>query len=199
MAALFIAEVECFSARIAHGIVVPGSEAKLVGILGPGIRRAALRDDGSEVRVRQDIHPWRRRHLIMRGRNDILAAIRGESAESVEKQQIVARQGGNGRGGDTVSPGRRKARHSYFHEAPPVDLVRQHPPAVGDDGAGDRLEQDAFLARYLVRRPYENAARLIRHVGSDACGNEPHDLFLELLPVTGMIFVPDHQVHRQPF
>ena len=135
----------------------------------------------------------------MRGCNDILVAIRGESAESVEKQQIVARQGGNCRGGGTVSPGRRKERHGNFPKIPAVDLVRQHPPAVGDDGAGDRLEQDAFLARYLVRRPYENAARLIRHVGAFACGNEPHDLFLELLPVTGVIFVPDHQVHRQSF
>src|SRR5271157_137655 len=112
MAALFIAEVERFSASITHGIVIPRSEAKLVGILGPGVCRATLRDDGSEVRIRKDIHPWRRRHLIMRGCNDVLAAIRGESAESVEKQQIVARQGGNWGGSVTVNPGRRKERQS---------------------------------------------------------------------------------------
>ena len=34
---------------------------------------------------------------------------------------------------------------------------------------------------------------------SSACGNQPHDLFVEQLPVTGVIFVPDHQVHRQSF
>ena len=46
---------------------------------------------------------------------------------------------------------------------------------------------------------YKDAARSIGHVGFDACGNQPHDLFVEQLPVTGVIFVPDHQVHRQSF
>ncbi|HLA28545.1 MAG TPA: hypothetical protein VJZ49_11690 [Syntrophales bacterium] len=196
---LFIAEVERLPARIAHGIVMPGSEAKLVGILGPGVGRAALGDDGTKILIRQDICPWRRRHLVRRGGNDVLVTVRGESAESVEKQQIVAGLGGNCRGSGTVSPSRYKGRHLRFHQPSPVYLLRQHPPAVGDDGAGDRLEQDAFLARYLVRRPYENTARLIRHAGAFACGNEPHYLFLELLPITGMIFVPDHHVHRQSF
>ena len=61
------------------------------------------------------------------------------------------------------------------------------------------MDQDAVLLRYLVRRSYENAAGSIGHVGFDACGNEPHDLVVEKLPVTGVIFVPDHQVHRQSF
>ena len=59
------------------------------------------------------------------------------------------------------------------------------------------MDQDAVLLRDLVRRSYENAAGLIGHVGFDPCGNEPHDLVVEKLPVTGVIFVPDHQVHRQ--
>ena len=46
---------------------------------------------------------------------------------------------------------------------------------------------------------YKDAARSIGHVGFDACGNQPHDLVVEELPVTGVIFVPDHQVHRQSF
>ena len=35
--ALFVTEVQGFSARIAHGIVVPGREAEFVGILAPGV------------------------------------------------------------------------------------------------------------------------------------------------------------------
>ena len=134
-----------------------------------------------------------------RGRNDILAPIRGESAQPVEEDQIAAGQRGDRRGFGAVGSGRREARHGCFHQAATVDLVRQRPPAVGDDDASDRLEQDAVLLRYLVRRSYENAARSIGHVGFDACGNEPHDLVVEKLPVTGVIFVPDHQVHRQSF
>ena len=116
VAALFVAEVKGFSARIAHGVVVPGSEAELVGILAPGVGQAALRDDGSEVRVRQHIHPRRRRHLPVRGRNDVLAPIRGESAQPVEEEQIAARQRGGCRGFGAVGSGRREARHGYFRQ-----------------------------------------------------------------------------------
>ena len=76
---------------------------------------------------------------------------------------------------------------------------RQRPPAVGEDGASDRLEQNAVLVRYLVRRSHEDAAGSIGHVRFEACGNQSHDLVVEQLPVTGVIFVPDHQVHRQSF
>ena len=87
----------------------------------------------------------------------------------------------------------------YFRKAATVDLVRQRSPTVGEDGPSDRLEKNAVLVRYLVRRSYKDAAGSIGHVGFDAGGNQPHDLVVEELPVTGVIFVPDHQVHRQSF
>ena len=93
MAALFVAEVEGFAARIAHRVVGPGREAELVGILAPGVGQAALGDDGAEVRVRQHIHPRRRRHLPVRGRDHILAPIRGEPSQAVEEDQIVCEAG----------------------------------------------------------------------------------------------------------
>ena len=60
------------------------------------------------------------------------------------------------------------------------------------------MEQNLVLARYLIRGSHENAAGAIGQVGFDACGNQSHDLVLEQLPVTGVIFIPYHQVHRQP-
>ena len=85
VAALFVAEVQGFAARIAHRVVVPRGEAEFVGVLAPGVGLTALRDDGAEVRIRQHVHPRRRRHLPVRGRDDVLAAIRRESAEPVEE------------------------------------------------------------------------------------------------------------------
>ena len=46
---------------------------------------------------------------------------------------------------------------------------------------------------------YENAAWPIGQIGFDAGGNKPHDLVMEELPVTRMVFVPDRQVYCQPF
>src|SRR4249919_1143726 len=75
VAPLFVTEIQAFSARIAHRVVVPRSEAEFVGVLAPGIGLAVLRDDGAKVRIRQDIYPGCRRHMPLRGRDDILAAI----------------------------------------------------------------------------------------------------------------------------
>ena len=137
--------------------------------------------------------------MPVRGGNNILAPIRGEPAQSVVERQIEAWQRDDRQGFGAEGSGRSQEGHGYFHRTATVDLVRQRPPAIGDDGPSDRLDQDAVLLRYLVRRSYENAAGSIGHVGFDACGNKPHDLVVEELPVTGVIFVPDHQVHRQPF
>ena len=70
----------------------------------------------------------------------------------------------------------------------------------------NRLEQDAVLLRYLVGRSYENAARSIGYIGFRACGDEPHDLLMKKLPVTGMMSksprsaqpVPDKCVWLKP-
>ena len=87
--------------------------------------------------------------------------IRGESAQPVEEDQVAARQCGGRRGFGTAGPGRRKARDRHFHGATPVDLFRQRSPAVADDGASDRLEQNAIFVRYLLLRPDEDSARPI--------------------------------------
>ena len=139
-------------------------------------------------------------HLPMRCRNDVLASVRRESAESVEEHQIVARQRRRlPVGSDRWVRVSVRSGTDYFYNTATVDLVRQYSPAVGDDGTSYGLEQDAVLVRYLVHRSYKNAAWLIGHVGFDACGNESHDPVLQKLPVTGAIFVPESQVHRQSF
>ena len=45
--------------------------------------------------------------------------------------------------------------------------------------------------------PDEDAARPIHHVRLDARRDEPHDLILQQLPISGLVFVPDHQVDGQ--
>src|SRR4029077_10395440 len=91
VAPLFVTKIQAFPARIAHRVVEPRSETEFVGVLTPGIGLAVLRDDGAEVRIRQNIYPRRRRHMPVRSRNDIRAAIRGESSQPIEKGEIGAR------------------------------------------------------------------------------------------------------------
>ena len=49
MAAFFVAKVKGLPSGIAHGIVVPGGEAELVGILAPRVGRTALGDNGAKA------------------------------------------------------------------------------------------------------------------------------------------------------
>ena len=167
VAALLVAEVEGFAARIAHRVVPPGREAELVGVLAPRVCRAALRDDGAEVWVGQHVNPGRRRHLPGGGRNHVLPPIRAEPPEAVEEDEVGAgRRGRRLRSGlvGTVGSDRREGRHGFCETAATVDLVRKGASMIGEDGASDRLEQDAVLVRDLFSRPHEDATRAIGHV-----------------------------------
>src|SRR5437879_1675614 len=130
VAALFVTEVEGFSARIADGVIGPGSETELVGILAPSVGKAALGDDSSEVRVCQHVDPPRGRRLPVRGRDHVLAPIRSESSEAIEEDQIADRQSGCCWGLGTAGTGRSEQRNRYFNNAPSVDLIRQRSPAI---------------------------------------------------------------------
>ena len=52
---------------------------------------------------------------------------------------------------------------------------------------------------HLLGKAHEDAARPVDHLGIDTRCDQAHDLFLQHLPVAGMILVPDHQVDRQAF
>ena len=97
VAPLFVTDIERFSTRITDRVVVPRREAEFAGVLAPGIGDTILRDDGSEPWIRQHVHPRRGRHLTVRERDAVLAAIRGESAQSVAEDKITTRQGDRSR------------------------------------------------------------------------------------------------------
>ena len=61
------------------------------------------------------------------------------------------------------------------------------------------MEQNSILRRDLIGELYEDAATAVIGAGFNAGGNQSHDLVVEWLPVTRLIFVPDHQVNRKSF
>src|SRR5580765_1541473 len=128
VAPLFVTEIQAFSARIAHRVVEPRSETEFVGVLTPGIGLAVLRDDGAKVRIRQDIDPRCGRHMPVRSRNDILAAIRRESSQPIEKGEIGARYRSGWQGVHAAGSGWSQARHSDVRMTTTGDLVRQRSP-----------------------------------------------------------------------
>ena len=51
------------------------------------------------------------------------------------------------------------------------------------------------LDGHLLGRSYEDAAWPINHMSFDACGNQSHNLFMQMLTIAGVVFIPDDEVH----
>ena len=106
--------------------------------------------------------PWRRRHVLVRRRDDVLAPIRRESTQPVEEDADPgAATRRTARRFSAAGSGRREARHGFRRDAAAVDLVRQRPSLSVMIGTGDRLEQHAVLGRDLFRESHKDAARSI--------------------------------------
>src|SRR5205823_114972 len=100
-------------------------------------------------------------------------------------------------GGPAATSGN-EARATDLQAAGALDLLGQGPLTVGDDDAGDGLEQDAVLAGDLIAGAHVDPARAIRYLRLRPCCDQPDDLIVQRLPVARVILVPDHQVRGQP-
>ncbi|MNP16378.1 hypothetical protein D3C76_1087690 [compost metagenome] len=79
-----------------------------------------------------------------------------------------------------------------------VQLLFQRAEIVVEHQPGYRQSQQPVFGRQLLRRPYVNAAGAVEQGRFTAGGDDPHDQVLQLLAVTGLVFVPDQQVEREP-
>ena len=186
---------------------MPGAEAKLVGVLAPGIGLTGLGDDSAEVGVGQHVHPGCRGLLPGVGGDDVLATIRGETAHPVAQDQVTRRQlagalgralscgkqagsQGRGQGGNQARDVRRGCDQT-------IELFRQGPGAVAHHRPGHGQEQGTILLGDLLCRAHEDPPRALHGLGFLAHRDQAQDALLQFLPVTGAVLVPDHQVHGQ--
>ena len=205
---LFVAHIERFAGGIGDRIVVPRREAEEARVFAPRVRHPGFGHDRSELVVGKHVDPWRRRCLAGLQPDHILTTVFREAAESVEEQQLIR--------GDRCSAKRdrrrfraRQARRrkqtqcvelrsTRIDTAPSRDLLGQRTAPIADDHARHRLQQHAILIRNLLGAADENAAGLVHQLGLDACRNQTDDLFLQQRPISGAVFIPDHQVDDQP-
>jgi hypothetical protein len=199
MAALIIANVESFTAAVAYRIIVPGRKPEFMGVFRPGVGHAAFGHNCAEHRISQNINPGRRCYLFFGGGNNILAPVRSKSAQTVKEQQIMSRQRGRRRRRGAVSAAWYQARHRYFQTAALFDLVDQFSLAAGNNHISHGLKKDSVFFRHLIGISYENSAGPVFYIGDNPRGNKSHDLIMQKLPVSGVIFVPDDKVNGESF
>jgi hypothetical protein len=124
-----------------------------------------------------------------------------ESAQAVEQRQIALRglvgQGRLGPGRSGCSSGCRQ-RDRYVGPSAALGLLRQRSPVVQQHDPRHALQQRPIILRHLLAAADEDAAGPVdvRRFGTG--GHQIDDGFLQRLPVDRIVFVPDHQIDRQP-
>ena len=193
----FVTQIDGFAVEIRHGVVVPGGEPELVAVFRPGIGAAPFRYHGAELRVGDHVHPGRGRGLAGGQDRHILAAVVAESAPTVEQRQIVLRGlVGQGRLGSAAK--RLQQRDRDVGPPAALGLLCQASPVVQQHDSRHALQQRPIILRDLLAAADENAAGLVdvRRFGTDR--HQIDEGFLQRLPVSRIVFVPDHQIDRQP-
>ena len=196
-AAFLVAQVIRLGVCIADRVIRPRRETELVRVFAPGVGAAALGNQRSKRRIRQDIHPRCGRHPSGNDGDDVLPPIRGEPAQPVRENQVALRLLDRSRGfGATAARGWQR-RNRGRCGTDPFELLCQRPVGVADDDAGDRLQQDAVPIVDLAGRAQEDATGLVDAIGAAACGDKLRDLFVQGGPVTVVVLAEDHQIHYQ--
>ena len=203
--AVVVAQVVGFAGDIGDRVAGPRRQSELVRVLAPGITRPAFADDATKLRIRQHVRPWHWRVLAAREPDHVFAAVFAETAATVVELElfirIVERPVFQSRRRiiRLVAWDRHQRRWHRFRQAASIDLLAQAAIGVADDQARNGLKQHAILLRHLLCRTHKDAARTIDHIGFDARRDQSHDLVLQLLAIPGLVFIPDHQIHRQTF
>ena len=151
------------------------------------------------MRIREDVDPRRRRDATGGEPDYILTPVGTEAAQPVVEDQRLAFRCPLRQSRRRQRAGRGEQGDARLCRTMMVELLRQRSPAVGDHRAGNRFEQAPVFARDLLGWPYEDAPWPVDHARPDVRGDQAHDLLLQLLPVAGVVFVPDHQVDHQAF
>ena len=86
---LLVPDIKRLAAGIADRIVVPGRQAVLAAVAGPGEAGSRLGDQESEALVGDDMDPGQRRSPRRRDADNILPAIRGETPVAVVEEQLL--------------------------------------------------------------------------------------------------------------
>ena len=164
-------------------------------VLTPRIRGTTLGNDRSKLRIRYHVDPRCRRRLPGRERDHVFAPIGREPAGTVRQYQVGARRGrGDGiLGRAALRRRQQRQRRNRRHAA--LDLLRQRTALVDDHDARHRLQQNTVFGRDVIGGADEDAAGPIDHAGF--AGDQTHDLVMQLLTVTGVFLVPDHQIGDQ--
>ena len=165
-------------------------------VRAPRIGLPGFGHDGAEVRIGQHVDPRRRRRFARRWRDHVLAPVRCEAAEAVEKNQVIDDR--LQRRLRPVRARRRQTRHAHFDRSAAADLFGQRSARIGDDHARHRFEQQAVFVRNLLGLTHEYSAGTIDEMRFDAGRDQAENLLLQLLPIHIVVLVPDHQIDREP-
>jgi hypothetical protein len=201
VAGVVVADVHRLRGGIGHGIVRERREAVLAAVRRPGEGRARSGDDGSEIRVGDDVGP-RHRGLPVAVEDDrVVAAVRREASRPVGEHDF----GQRGFPWRVVLARRRRGgrfEHRQLHRRlvfgmRPIELLRQLAPIAAQDAPRHAREQDALRLAHAVAAQQERAPVAVLPGPPRAVVEEGGELRVHLVHVADWMLVQDHDVRAQ--
>ena len=207
LSGLLVTHVERFTRGIGDRIVVPRCQPVLPRVLAPRVRHSGFGDHGSELLVGDHVDPRCGCRLAVVETDHVLAPVAGEAADAVPELQLATgrrrhagRQIRYGFGSCLTrwtEPRRRERRIARIGRSTTRNLLGKRPAPIADDHARDGLQEHAIFVGDLLGAADEDAARLVHQLALDARREQAHDLLLQQRAITGLVFVPDHEVDGQ--
>ena len=200
-AAVFVANVDRLAAHVGDRIVGPGGEPELVAVVHPRAAAARFGDHGADTGIGQAIDPWCGRADARVKQDHIFAPISREAAEAVEGVELGRfwprlQVGGSFRRCRLCTPPPRlEWGDRDLRSATLLHLLDQRASFVGEHDAGGGLQQHPVLLGELFTAAHKDAARAVDEPGLRTGGDEVEDRLVQHLPVDGVVFVPDDEVH----
>ena len=194
-ARLFIADINRFRLRIAHGIVMPRCDAVRLAVPGPRKAESALAHHGAETRVGHHVDPWRRRRRARGQISGVFATILREPAEPVKVRQFQKRQRLRRLFVNLRLRNKCRHRQRLHHRR---QLLLQRSPIPAQHNSRGRHQQIAIVLRNRVPVAQEDAARTIR----PRIGSMRLNLPLQLVPqrriVSCVFLIQNNEIRLEP-
>src|SRR5581483_1050721 len=195
LAGFLVAQPNRFAARIGERIVVPRRQPELVRVFGERVGAAGFGNHAAENFIGQHVAPGRGCGGAGRKPDHIFVAFRRMPAVAVEALQVFRRLQNRVAG---VRFARRKQRgRGRFRQDRALDLIAQAAFVAVEHAARDRAHQCAVFGGKMFDPPGVHATRSRAAARLGGGGDQIEDVFLQFLPITRALLVPDQQIGVQ--
>ena len=181
-AGLVVSDVDGLARAVADRVVVPGGDAVLVAVERPRATDASLADSRSELRGSDHVDPRRRRDVVARQHDHVLAGRVVKPAEAIlegerRRYEVARRWRSDARFADQERVGQSRS------PALAIELELDRAAVAFERSARNGAQQIEDVGMHLVDAAQEDTARFVEELERVACAHEQAQPVVEFVGV----------------